>query len=173
MGYHDGERGTFPSSAITIGIPHREDVFMNSQSTLIAYAKWDFKPKDAKEGGWLKLSKGDKITAVGYAFQDQWCWSGQTSKGKWGLFPSAFVEKLQEVKAGQPAGRPESVKSGRGLRIGSVSLGRNKSSRKDKDPVRERSGSLLTQSTTPTTPLSGVLQPGLEVANTRTASWRS
>ena len=102
---------------------------MNAQSTLIAYAKWDFKPKDAKEGGWLKFSKGDRISAVGYTFKDQWCWSGQTSKGKWGLFPASFVEDLQ-VEKSRLASSPGSVKSGGlGLRIGSIPLGRRKSSR--------------------------------------------
>lgn len=163
VGYHDGERGSFPASAITLQLPHREDVLMSARSTLVAYAKWDFKPKDAKDGGWLKFSKGDKISAVGFTFQDQWCWSGQSSKGKWGLFPSAFVDRLQEVQAGQAG----SIKSSRGLKIGSISLGRNKSSRKDETP---RSESLRTNSTGGDL-LNG--QPGLEVVSGRTGSWRA
>jgi hypothetical protein len=179
IGYHDGERGSFPSSTITIALPPREDVLMNPQSLLIAYARWDFNPQDVKEGHWLKFSKGDKLTAVGFTFQDQWCWSGQTSKGKWGLFPSAFVENVQEMKTGQqPVGRPESMISGRGFRIGSISLGRAKSSRKDKETTgRESNGSLLSQSTSPTTTLSGGMSswppPGLELASGRTGSWKS
>jgi hypothetical protein len=166
VGYHDGERGSFPSSAIALELPLREDVLMNAQSTLIAYAKWDFKPKDAKEGGWLKFSKGDKISAVGYTFQDQWCWSGQTSKGKWGLFPAAFVDGLQEVEKGRLASSAGSVKSsGLGLRIGSIPLGRKKSSRVQAalgyDSSQMGGGS-------------SNWQPGLEVvtSRTRTESWK-
>ncbi|KAL2065665.1 hypothetical protein VTL71DRAFT_3335 [Oculimacula yallundae] len=96
MGYHDGERGAFPASEIMLDTPAKEDVLMNPQSSLIATAKWEFKPKDTRDGGWLRFSKGDKISCIGYTFQDQWCWSGQSSKGKWGLFPAAFVENLQD-----------------------------------------------------------------------------
>ncbi|CZR64176.1 uncharacterized protein PAC_14073 [Phialocephala subalpina] len=99
MGYHDGERGSFPASAITLDLPAREDLLMNQASPLVATAKWDFKPKEAKDStrGWLKFNKGDLITNIGYTFQDQWCWSGYTNRGKaWGLFPQAFVENLGE-----------------------------------------------------------------------------
>ena len=165
IGYHDGERGSFPSSAIVLELPVREDVLMNAQSTLIVHAKWDFKPKDAREGGWLKFSKGDKISAVGYTFQDQWCWSGQTSKGKWGLFPAAFVDGLQEIEKGRLSSSARSVKSGGlGLRIGNIPLGRKKSSKAQ--PVMDHDSS----------PMSGVSsnwQPGLEVVTNRTGtgSW--
>jgi hypothetical protein len=94
-GYHDGENGTFPAAAISLELPNREDVFMSPQSSLVAFARWDFKPKEGKEG-WLKFSKGDKISNIGYTFQDQWCWSGQTKNGKWGLFPACFVDGLQD-----------------------------------------------------------------------------
>ena len=159
IGYHDGERGSFPSTAITLDLPAKEDVFMNAQSTLIAYAKWDFKPKDAKDGGWLKFSRGERISAIGYTYQDQWCWSGQTTKGKWGLFPMAFVESLQD--GGDFGTSPLSVKSGGilskfGSRSGSLPLGRKRT---------ERSGSLsasLKSSSSIKSP-SVKNQPGLEV----------
>lgn len=99
MGYHDGNRGAFPASTVTLDLPAREDLLMNQSSPLVATAKWDFKPKETKDTtrGWLKFSKGDLITNIGYTFQDQWCWSGCTNKGKtWGVFPQAFVENLQE-----------------------------------------------------------------------------
>lgn len=161
IGYHDGERGSFPAATIALELPLREDVLMNAQSTLMAYAKWDFKPKDAKDGGWLKFSKGERISAVGYTFQDQWCWSGQTSKGKWGLFPAAFVENLQEFHASRLGSSPGSVKSGGlGLRIGSISLGRK----------TERAGSV--SNTAPVTERVQSWQPGLEVVTSRTNSWR-
>lgn len=167
VGYHDGERGSFPSSAIVLELPLREDVLMNAQSTLIAYAKWDFKPKDAKDGGWLKFSKGEKISAVGYTFQDQWCWSGQTSKGKWGLFPAMFVEGLQEVEKGRLGSSAGSVKSGGGLglRIGSIPLGRKRSS---------RTPSVLGYDTSQLAGRAGNWQPGLEVVPGRatTGGWK-
>ena len=155
MGYHDGERGAFPASEMMLETPAKEDVLMSPQSSLVATARWDFKPKDAKEGGWLKFSKGERIAAVGYTFQDQWCWSGQSSKGKWGLFPAAFVENLQEARVGSS---PGSVRSG--LRIGSISLGRR---------TTERSGSVATS---PPVRSPGIFQPGLEVVTSRTSSWR-
>ncbi|KAL3420138.1 hypothetical protein PVAG01_08637 [Phlyctema vagabunda] len=109
IGYHDGQKGSFPASSIMLDTPVREDVLMNPQSTLFATARWDFKPKDTKDGTWLKFSKGDRISNIGYTFQDQWCWSGQTSKGKWGLFPAAFVEGLREGSAVTPSSSPSSI----------------------------------------------------------------
>jgi len=113
MGYHDGERGAFPASEFMLDTPAKEDVLMNPQSSLVATARWDFKPKDTKDGGWLKFSKGDRISCIGYTFQDQWCWSGQNSKGKWGLFPAAFVENLQDG-----GGRSSSLSIGSGRLMG-------------------------------------------------------
>jgi hypothetical protein len=167
-GYHDGEHGSFPSSSISLELPGREDVLMNAQSNLVATAKWDFKPKDAKEGGWLRFSKGDRVSAVGFAFVDQWCWSGQTgsgSKSKWGLFPAAFVEGLREGTAGNKLGTsPGSVRSGGGglglgglgSRIGSLPLGRHRNSNHVSSASMRSSGSGIV-----------VPQPGLEVVQSR------
>jgi hypothetical protein len=166
-------------------MPVREDVLMNAQSNLVAFAKWDFKPKDAKEGGWLKFSKGDKISSVGYTFQDQWCWSGQIgtgSKSKFGLFPAAFVEGLREdigggVGNGKLGSSPGSVKIGGGLGLGSLGsrigsgLGRKKSSR-----GHERSASVRSSGSTSSGGMVAV-QPGLEVVqspiHSNGGSWRS
>lgn len=122
MGYHDGERGAFPASEIMLETPAKEDVIMNPQSSLIATARWDFKPKDTKDGGWLRFSKGDRISCIGYTFQDQWCWSGQSSKGKWGLFPSAFVENLQDGSSSRTASL--GIGSGRAMGTSPGSSGR-------------------------------------------------
>ena len=172
VGYHDGERGSFPASAIQLDMPAKEDVFMSAQSNLIASAKWDFKPKDQKDASWLKFSKGDRIQSIGYNFQDQWCWSGQTSKGKWGLFPAAFVENLQE--GGKMGTSPGGVKTGGlgfGSRMPSFPIGRHKSSRQD------RSAS-LTSTGGGSSPVVQ-MQPGLEVAhsyggnsNSMSSAWR-
>ncbi|KAF7856303.1 hypothetical protein EAF04_009831 [Stromatinia cepivora] len=164
IGYHDGERGSFPANAISLLSPPRDEVKMNPQSSLQAVAKWDWKPKD-KEEGWLKFSKGERIYNVGYAWQDQWCWSGCTSKGKWGLFPSSFVEDLMSTdsssgnaKASKILGTDIEKKERGGLgaafgfsggksRMVSFPLSRNRSARSGQSPVqreeRERSGSSL------------------------------
>ncbi|KAG9244854.1 hypothetical protein BJ878DRAFT_479768 [Calycina marina] len=157
-GYHDGDRGIFPASSITLDLPGPEDVLMNAQNSLVAFAKWDFKPKDTKEGGWLSFKKGEKITCIGYAFQDQWCWSGQTSKGKWGLFPQAFVESLC-MDNGSSSG---SVSKGLGARIASIPLGKKKSARP------ERSISIVSNSSSGIRSIESINgQPGLEVVSGR------
>lgn len=138
IGYHDGERGAFPASEIMLEMPGKEDVLMNPQSSLVAIARWDFKPKDLKDGGWLRLSKGERIGCIGFTYQDQWCWSGQNGKGKWGLFPAVFVEDLQD--AGEMGTSPKlsssAGKSGFGLigRMPSFPLSRRKS-------VKQQAGS--------------------------------
>lgn len=190
IGYHDGERGSFPANTVTLEMPIREDVLMNAQSNLVAFAKWEFKPpKDAKEGGWLRFSKGERISAVGYTFQDQWCWSGQTgtgSKSKFGLFPASFVEGLREdtgdrAVEGRGHGKfgtsPGSVKSG-GLGLGSLGsiIGRHKSSH-----GHGRSASVRSSGSTESGQNGGLggmvaIQPGLEVVASplhSTGSWRT
>jgi hypothetical protein len=154
MGYHDGERGAFPSSAIMLDLPVQEDVLMNAQSSLVAFAKWDFKPKDAKDGGWLKFSKGDRITCIGYTFQDQWCWSGQNSRGKFGLFPAVFTEKLQDGgRLGSSAGSSKGIGF---ARIPSFPLGRHKSKQEKSPSIKDSACSSNGSQGRPS-------QPGLEV----------
>jgi hypothetical protein len=168
VGYHDGQRGSFPASSVALELPAREDVLMNAQSSLVAFAKWDFKPKESRDGGWLSFRKGEKISAVGYTFQDQWCWSGQIrdskGKGKWGLFPASFVDNLQE--AGNLALSPSTSTSRSGFgafgRIGSTPLGRMMSSK------HERSASLRSNGSGGSG--NRIAQPGLEVV-THTNSW--
>ncbi|CAG8955148.1 hypothetical protein HYFRA_00007163 [Hymenoscyphus fraxineus] len=134
-GYHDGDRGSFPADKITLQIPEKDEVLMNSTSSLNAMAKWDFKPKDAKDGRWLKFSKGDRITMIGYRFIDQWCWSGQNTKGKWGLFPAAFVRDLQDSAGSLPPLGPSRSSSSKSAFSSIMSMTRNKSK-------HERSGSV-------------------------------
>lgn len=158
---------------------------MNAQSNLIAFAKWDFKPKDAKEGGWLKFSKGDRISCVGYTFQDQWCWSGQIgtgNKSKFGLFPASFVEGLREDVGnaggnGKLGSSPGSVKIGGGLGLGSLGsrigsgLGRHKTSK-----GHERTASVRSNGSTSSGGGMVAVQPGLEVVqspiHSNGGSWR-
>ncbi|KAF7960422.1 hypothetical protein EAE96_000104 [Botrytis aclada] len=169
IGYHDGERGSFPANTVSFISPPRDEVKMNPQSSLQAVAKWDWKPKD-KEEGWLKFSKGERIYNVGYAWQEQWCWSGCTSKGKWGLFPSSFVEDLISTDSSSGNAKASKIlgtdiekkeRGGLGAAFGfsggkgrmvsfPSSLSRNRSARGPQSPVqkegealRERSGSSL------------------------------
>ncbi|RFU34857.1 hypothetical protein B7463_g1487, partial [Scytalidium lignicola] len=162
-GYHDGLRGSFPFSEISLEMPIREDMVVQAQSNLTAVTKWEFKQKDTKDGGWLSFKKGDTITSIGYIFQDQWCWSGKNSKGKWGMFPSAFVEGLREGAASNVglSSSPSSFKHG--------SFG----SRMPSFPIRNRSGS-KTENRAPSSASRGQTspsQPGLEVVPSR-SSWR-
>ena len=168
IGYHDGERGSFPATSITLEMPDKVDIRMNDKSTLVAFAKWDFKPKEAKDGGWLQFKKGDRLSNIGYTFQDQWCWTGQNGKGKWGLFPAAFVENLQD--GGNFGTSPGSIRTSRMSSFGIGSLGRNKSSR------NERSGSIRSLGSAGSS--NGMVQgqPGLEVVQSPIlspgAGWR-
>ncbi|KAB8290440.1 hypothetical protein EYC80_010872 [Monilinia laxa] len=170
IGYHDGECGSFPANTISLLSPPRDEVRMNPQSSLQAVAKWDWKPKD-KEEGWLKFSKGERIYNVGYAWQDQWCWSGCTVKGKWGLFPSVFVEDLMSTDSSSGNAKASKIlgtdiekkeRGGLGAAFGfsggksrkvNFPLSRNRSARGPQSPVqkeerveRERSGSSLSMS---------------------------
>lgn len=174
-GYHDGERGSFPANTIILEQPPAEDYMMNPKSTLVATARWDFKPKDAKDMRWLKFSKGDKITCIGYVFVDQWCWSGQDKKGRWGIFPRAFVENLVDGTKLAMSTSPGSVRSsGFGSRMTSFSLGR-KSSRQERT---ERSMSIRSTGSNGSVGVIMEGQPGLEVAPSPTqqvrtvGSWR-
>lgn len=173
-GYHDGEKGSFPSTAIVLELPPKEDILMDMQSSLVAYAKWDFKPKDAKEGGWLKFSKGDRLECIGYTFLDQWCWSGRTTKGRWGLFPAAFVDGLKDGGIGSgpggliSSGRRESMNiigngSGGGLlaRFGSKSGGVSFGLGKKKERSGSECASIKSQGSLRSS--SNRTQPGLEV----------
>lgn len=156
IGYHDGMRGAFPTAAIIINQPGRDEEVMNSNSNLVAFAKWDFKLKKSKDDPWLKFSKGDTITHIGFKYQDQWCWTGQNSKGQWGLFPNAFVDQLHD--RGVFGTRPGSTKkSSISSKMPSFSLGRNKSSK------HERKGSIVSTSSGESR---HSFQPGLEVVQT-------
>jgi hypothetical protein len=162
IGYHDGLRGAFPATTITLDLPTRDDEVMNTNSKLAALAKWDFKPKNAKEGRWLKFSKGETITHIGFKYQDQWCWTGKNAKGQWGLFPNAFADNLHD--SGLFTTGPGSVKKGSlTSRIVGSPLSRYRSSNKGltKGSHERKASTRSTSSSGSGT--SSVLQPGLEV----------
>jgi hypothetical protein len=71
---------------------------MASKSILTAVAKWDHKQKDQATAGWLSFKSNEKITNIGFPYQDYWAWSGCNSKGKYGIFPKAFVGELLDSK---------------------------------------------------------------------------
>jgi hypothetical protein len=85
---------------------------MNMRSNLAATARWDHKP-DKSLAGWLSFSKKEKITNIGYPYQDFWCWSGKNARGQWGLFPRDFVHDPIDT-----SGMPPPVRSGTSTGIG-------------------------------------------------------
>ncbi|KAI9730045.1 MAG: hypothetical protein M1818_008314 [Claussenomyces sp. TS43310] len=97
-GYHDGEKAHFPASTIQLNRPSKENVPLSSKSPLIAIAKWEHRSKDTSSG-WLSFKSNEKITNIGFAYEDFWCWSGMNSKGKYGFFPAAFLEGLVHVNS--------------------------------------------------------------------------
>jgi hypothetical protein len=126
LGYHDGEKAHFPAHTVQLDQPPKDDVTMNPNSTLSATARWEHRPKDPNSG-WLSFGKKEKIIHIGFPFQDMWCWTGQNSKGKWGLFPADFMEGLNEsldigrrgsenkapaITFSEPFGRPPGSRSG-------------------------------------------------------------
>jgi hypothetical protein len=104
-------KALFPSSAVQLDSPPKDDVTMNPKSSLVAIARWDHKPKDTITG-WLIFSKKDKITHIAYPYQEFWCWSGMNSKGKWGIFPKDYVDGLADIgNRAEPAISPGSLAS--------------------------------------------------------------
>ncbi|KAK0619816.1 hypothetical protein B0T14DRAFT_496471 [Immersiella caudata] len=117
MGWADGVRAAFPIDCVKLELPWEEGIFdtMQVRSTVSvqrAVARWKFSPpKDVKDGArWLKLEKGETIVGVSFPHEDHWCWSGRNSKGKWGLFPAAFIEPGSLVEGG-PASSAGSIRS--------------------------------------------------------------
>jgi hypothetical protein len=85
---------------IALNLPLKESIYMNQKSTLVARAKWGTPKTLTKENGWLSFKATEKITNISFPYQDYWCWSGMNQKGKYGLFPSTFVDSLCDSKAG-------------------------------------------------------------------------
>jgi hypothetical protein len=97
-GYHDNSKLCFPVSFIQLqSPPNKEDILMNPKSGLVATALWDHKQKEPNSE-WLNFSKKEKITHIGFPYEDFWCWSGMNAKGKWGLFPREYVTGLIDVE---------------------------------------------------------------------------
>ncbi|KAJ0115862.1 hypothetical protein J7T55_004031 [Diaporthe amygdali] len=101
-GWHDGTWGYFPAKSIELEKPKpgRLDapplLHGIGASGVVVVAKWKFDPGAAAKEGWLGFDKGEKLTNVGWpvdAGKEAWCWSGSTSKGKFGVFPRSHVDE--------------------------------------------------------------------------------
>ncbi|ROT40208.1 hypothetical protein SODALDRAFT_306264 [Sodiomyces alkalinus F11] len=91
--WHDGEQASVPFDIVRLDPPPMSEIRMGAMSHATATARWKFAPKSKEEGEeWLKFEKGEEITNISWLHADHWCWSGTNSKGKWGIFPQAFIE---------------------------------------------------------------------------------
>jgi hypothetical protein len=90
VGWHDGVRGAFEAESVNLEAPPAGELrVQGSHNNMQAVVAWKF--KQAGEGSWLKLAKGDVVKNIGWAYDDHWCWSGTTPKG-WGIFPASHVD---------------------------------------------------------------------------------
>lgn len=111
FGWHDGIYASIPMEILRLDPPSTDQIMMGGTSQVTATTRWRFKPKDKTKGDWLKFDKGEVITNISCkyplshqvdrpeklthdlgSYQVFWCWSGTNSKGKWGIFPRAFID---------------------------------------------------------------------------------
>ncbi|KAH7150037.1 hypothetical protein B0J13DRAFT_281763 [Dactylonectria estremocensis] len=100
FGWHDGNFASLPTEILKLDPPPESEVEMAGTSQIQVTAKWKFNPKDKKGTDWLKFDKDEVLSNVNWAYQDHWCWSGTNAKGKWGIFPQAFVDVNTVREAG-------------------------------------------------------------------------
>ncbi|EHK22229.1 uncharacterized protein TRIVIDRAFT_149603 [Trichoderma virens Gv29-8] len=98
FGWHDGVHASVPMEVIKLDRPPFNLIKRNNTSRIRAKAKWRFAPKEKNED-WLKFEKDEIITNITWSYPEYWCWAGTNSKGKWGVFPQAFLDSnsLQEI----------------------------------------------------------------------------
>ncbi|KAL3953446.1 hypothetical protein ACCO45_011402 [Purpureocillium lilacinum] len=75
--WHDGVFASVPTDVIKLDRPLSSEIKMGEQAT---------------KGDWLKFDKNEIITNISWSHPDHWCWSGTNAKGKWGIFPQAFID---------------------------------------------------------------------------------
>ncbi|KAI8679783.1 SH3 domain-containing protein [Fusarium keratoplasticum] len=92
MGYHDAVYASVPFEIMRLDPPSPENIKMDGTSPTQVTARWRFNVKDKTKGDWLKFEKDEVITNISYPYQEFWCWSGTNQKGKWGIFPQAFID---------------------------------------------------------------------------------
>ncbi|KAM0431849.1 hypothetical protein ACHAPT_005101 [Fusarium lateritium] len=90
--WHDGTFASAPLETLRLDPPPPEDIKMDGTSPVQATARWKFSIKDKTKGDWLKFEKDEIITNISWSYQEHWCWSGVNAKGKWGIFPQAFMD---------------------------------------------------------------------------------
>ncbi|KAL7950182.1 hypothetical protein V8C42DRAFT_309700 [Trichoderma barbatum] len=100
FGWHDGVHASVPTEIIKLDRPPFSQIKRNSPSRIRAKAKWKFSPKEKNED-WLKFDKDEIISNITWSYPEYWCWAGTNSKGKWGVFPQAFLDpnSLQEISS--------------------------------------------------------------------------
>lgn len=114
MGWHDGIYASVPTDLLKLDTPPNQHIKIGGTSMIRARAKWKHNPgKKEVAGDWLKFDKNDvikniacKLLPLKYlrsyisftdiytpgSYFDHWCWSGTNPKGKWGIFPQAFID---------------------------------------------------------------------------------
>ncbi|POR31906.1 Uncharacterized protein TPAR_07881 [Tolypocladium paradoxum] len=97
--WHDGVFASVPMDVIKLDLPPRAEIRLGGTSNIRAKSKWKFAPKDKEKGDWLKFDKNETITNISWAHPEHWCWSGTNAKGKWGIFPQAFIDPLTVQEA--------------------------------------------------------------------------
>ncbi|KAK3323942.1 hypothetical protein B0T19DRAFT_443394 [Cercophora scortea] len=116
VGWADNVKAAFPMDCIRIVPPPKSEIRVLPLSKISATARWKRSPKDKENSGsvddssnhWLKFDKGEVITNISFPYPEHWCWSGCNSRGKWGIFPQAFMQPntMKEVST-----EPESLRS--------------------------------------------------------------
>lgn len=118
FGWHDGIFASIPTEILKLDRPPWSQIKRNNTSQIRAKARWKFSVKEKNED-WLKFDKDEIITNItcesisvrglfkkkkiltnrSGSYPEYWCWGGTNAKGKWGVFPQAFLDpnSLQEV----------------------------------------------------------------------------
>ncbi|OAR01095.1 hypothetical protein LLEC1_05449 [Akanthomyces lecanii] len=101
MGWYDGVNASVPLEALRLDPPPSRDIRMDGTSHVRAKSRWKFAHKDKDKTEWLKFDKDEIITNISWVYPEHWCWSGTNAKGKWGIFPQAFLDTntVQELSA--------------------------------------------------------------------------
>ncbi|KAL2214125.1 hypothetical protein CC79DRAFT_1392006 [Sarocladium strictum] len=92
MGWYDGVKASVPTDLLRLKPPLSQFEQFGSESRIRAQAKWKFGFEKDKSSDWLRFEKNDVIKNIRWAYFDHWCWSGTNPKGKWGIFPRAFID---------------------------------------------------------------------------------
>ncbi|UKZ85126.1 uncharacterized protein TrAFT101_001000 [Trichoderma asperellum] len=100
FGWHDGVFASIPVEILKLDRPPFSLIKRNNSSRVRAKARWKFSVKEKNED-WLKFDKDEIITNISWSSPEYWCWSGTNAKGKWGVFPQAFLDpnSLQEISS--------------------------------------------------------------------------